>query len=93
MWVYNSIKLDLVDVHVVLQQPQPLALIKFIKCRLVVESRSDGTRDIDLVSKEILISDQRFCSEPVNKRPNIFNNILFPVAGDGTQTSQVGYYF
>ncbi|CAB3365707.1 Hypothetical predicted protein [Cloeon dipterum] len=79
VWVCTCLKLDLVDVHVVLQQPEPLALINFIKCRLVVESRSDGARDIDLVSKEILLSDKRFCTEPVNKRPNIFNNILLPV--------------
>ncbi|XP_059469653.1 intermembrane lipid transfer protein VPS13D isoform X2 [Neocloeon triangulifer] len=89
VWVSTSLKLDLRDVLVALQQPDgPLALINFVKCQLVVESRSDGARDIDLVSKEILITDQRFQSRPVNKRPNVFNNILLPVDAE-RRSSQV----
>ncbi|KAF4525446.1 hypothetical protein B566_EDAN016234 [Ephemera danica] len=81
VWVLNCLKLDLHNVAVDLKdaEKEPLACINFIKCRLVIESRSDGSRDIDLVSKEILISDTRFINQPVNKRTNVFTNILQPV--------------
>lgn len=57
-----SISLELVDVSVCLQ-PKPdltLACVNFVKSHLVVESFSDHTQDIDLVSQEILITDTRF---------------------------------
>ncbi|CAL4082249.1 unnamed protein product, partial [Meganyctiphanes norvegica] len=55
-----------------------LAAINYIKSRLVYESFSDSSKDVDLVSQEILISDTRFEGYPVNKRSNIFTNILQP---------------
>lgn len=64
VWLMNSIHLDLVNVVVHLKQTHgegiPLACINFIKSRLVVETFSDRSQDIDLVSAEILITDTRF---------------------------------
>ena len=37
-----------------------LARINFFKSRLVFEAFSDFTKDVDLVSQEILLSDMRF---------------------------------
>ncbi|XP_050720689.1 intermembrane lipid transfer protein VPS13D-like isoform X3 [Eriocheir sinensis] len=56
----------------------PLACVNFIRSRLTFESFSDESKDVDLVSQEILISDTRFEGFPVNKRSNIFTNILQP---------------
>ncbi|XP_034247458.1 vacuolar protein sorting-associated protein 13D isoform X2 [Thrips palmi] len=56
-----------------------LACINFIKSRLTVETYSDRSQDVDLVSQEILITDTRFQDEPVNKRSNVFTNILQPI--------------
>ncbi|KAG7167042.1 Vacuolar protein sorting-associated protein 13D-like 2, partial [Homarus americanus] len=56
----------------------PLACINFISSRLTYENFSDYSKDVDLVSQEILISDTRFEGFPVNKRSNIFTNILQP---------------
>lgn len=56
-----------------------LACINFIKSKLTVETYSDRSQDIDLVSQEILITDTRFQDEPVNKRSNVFTNILQPI--------------
>lgn len=65
----NSIHLDLVNVVVHLKQKHgegvSLACVNFIKSRLVVETFSDRSQDIDLVSAEILITDTRF--KGVNK--------------------------
>ena len=41
----------------------PLACINFIKSRLSFDSYSDKSRDVDLVSQEILIFDTRFESK------------------------------
>lgn len=56
-----------------------LACINFIKSRLTVEMYSDRSQDVDLVSQEILITDTRYQDEPVNKRSNVFTNILQPI--------------
>ncbi|XP_071526978.1 intermembrane lipid transfer protein VPS13D [Panulirus ornatus] len=56
----------------------PLACVNFISSRFTFESFSDDSKDVDLVSQEILISDTRFKGFPVNKRSNIFTNILQP---------------
>jgi vacuolar protein sorting-associated protein 13D len=64
-----SIRLDLVDVFLKLQLnhgitsnscESSLACINFIKSRLMVETYSNESRDIDLISQEILITDTRF---------------------------------
>ncbi|KAK7083456.1 hypothetical protein SK128_002186, partial [Halocaridina rubra] len=48
---------DKVDIR---KQCTPLACINFIKSRLTFESFSDESKDVDLVSQEILLSDTRF---------------------------------
>ncbi|XP_054285267.1 intermembrane lipid transfer protein VPS13D-like [Macrosteles quadrilineatus] len=86
-WLWNSIHLELVDVSVCLRRGhQTLACINFVKSHLNVDSYSDATQDVDLVSQEILITDTRFLDEPANKRSNIFTNILQPIV----MTSEVG---
>lgn len=57
----------------------PLACINFIKSRLTIESFSNLSQDIDLVSQEILITDTRFDDVPIDKRSNIFKNIIQPI--------------
>jgi vacuolar protein sorting-associated protein 13D len=82
--MYMDFELEDVTVDVVLQrhgQGHELALarINLFKSRLVYESFSDGTKDVDLVSQEILLSDLRFDDFPVNKRANVFTQILLPM--------------
>ncbi|GLH07616.1 Vacuolar protein sorting-associated protein 13D [Gryllus bimaculatus] len=87
VWPLTSIYLDLEDVTVKLQlchgnsetPESSLAGVNFIKSRLVIETFSDGSRDIDLESREILVTDTRFQAEPANKRSNVFTNILQPI--------------
>ena len=57
---------------------KPLACVNLIKSRLLYQSNSEGGKDVDLVSQEILMHDTRYQSCPVNKRPNVFTNILQP---------------
>jgi vacuolar protein sorting-associated protein 13D len=54
-----------------------LACINFIKSRLIIDSFSDGSQDIDLVSQEILILDSRTHDKP--EQANVFTNILKPI--------------
>ncbi|PNF41787.1 hypothetical protein B7P43_G02611, partial [Cryptotermes secundus] len=88
VWTLTSVHLDLVDVTLKLQLSHgvafdgcesSLACINFIKSRLMVETYSNQSRDIDLISQEILITDTRFQAEPVNRRSNVFTNILQPI--------------
>ncbi len=53
--------------------------INFLKSRLIFESFSDSSRDVDLVSREILLSDLRFDDFPANLRANVFTQILQPM--------------
>jgi hypothetical protein len=48
-----------------------LARINFIKSRLVYESFSDCSKDVDLVSQEILLLDTRFAHCPANKETQL----------------------
>jgi hypothetical protein len=48
-----------------------LARINFIKSRLVYESFSDLSKDVDLVSQEILLLDTRFAHCPANKETQL----------------------
>nr|MCU0548631.1 hypothetical protein [Leptolyngbya sp. Prado105] len=64
-----------------------LAEFDFQRTVLQFESQSDGTKDIDLVSHEIVISDTRFRAEPVNVRPNVFTDILKPSANHKDRTA------
>lgn len=54
-----TLELDHVGKHEA-QACSPLACINFIRSRLTFESFSDESKDVDLVSQEILISDTRF---------------------------------
>ncbi|XP_071050524.1 intermembrane lipid transfer protein Vps13D isoform X2 [Onthophagus taurus] len=78
-WKLSSIRLDLLNVNIRLINQGPLACINFIKSRLTIDSFSNMSQDIDLVSQEILIRDSRFEDAPVNKRSNVFTNILQPI--------------
>ena len=40
-----------------------LARFDLIRSRIIIESRSDGSRDVDLVSHEIKVHDTRFRGE------------------------------
>uniref|UniRef100_A0A336MDN8 CSON015545 protein n=1 Tax=Culicoides sonorensis TaxID=179676 RepID=A0A336MDN8_CULSO len=90
-----SITLELQDVSVRLKLPTsiainepphiqhafatPLACINFIKSTLIVDSFSDGSQDIDLVSKEILIMDSRDSYHSNDTNKNVFTTILQPI--------------
>lgn len=69
MYVGLSICLDLDGVEVELlishgndasELPVPLARFDFQRSQLKFESRSDGSKDTDLVSHEITLSDTRY---------------------------------
>ncbi|XP_012135558.1 vacuolar protein sorting 13D isoform X2 [Megachile rotundata] len=82
IWKKSCITLELVNVTVKLHPNHniaALACVNFIKSRLTLDSLSDGSQDIDLVSQEILITDMRFQDEPVNKQSNVFTSILQPL--------------
>lgn len=81
-WTRSCITLELVNVTVKLHPSHDisaLACINFIKSRLTLESLSDGSQDIDLVSQEILITDTRFQNEPADRQCNVFTRILQPL--------------
>jgi len=77
----QNVTVDLVDHHC--NPPElreaGLARINFIKSRLVYESFCDFSKDVDLVSQEILLLDTRFSDMPANKRANVFTRILQPM--------------
>lgn len=87
-WNNLSITLDLQNVSVSLKQkPEsgPLACVNFIKSTLKVDSKSDGSQDIDLISQEILITDTRIwgIANEINPIVNVFTNILKPMNDHG----------
>lgn len=80
-WNTMSINLRLENVSVSLVEQQsydneikPLACINFIKSFLQIDSFSDGSQDIDLVSSEVLVLDSR----PEHISKNVFRHILKP---------------
>ncbi|KAL1513260.1 hypothetical protein ABEB36_002689 [Hypothenemus hampei] len=79
-WVLSSIKLDLQNVTLRLVKTHsnhsPLTCINFIKSHLTMETFSNLSQDIDLVSQEILVIDTRVHGSPMN---NVFANILQPI--------------
>ena len=77
----QNVTVDLVNHHELppQQQQSGLARINFIKSRLVYESFSDFSKDVDLVSQEILLTDTRFTGLPANQRANVFSCILQPM--------------
>lgn len=68
VWRTNCLRLDLVNVSVTLLSSDAalsddsLACVNFIKSHLSVESFSNKSQDVDLVSQEIVITDTRFRS-------------------------------
>ncbi|XP_066594830.1 intermembrane lipid transfer protein Vps13D isoform X2 [Prorops nasuta] len=92
VWTRSCIHLELVNVTVKLHPNHSiaaLACINFIKSRLTLDSLSDGSQDIDLVSQEILITDTRFQDEPVNRRSNVFTSILQPLRNLSSEEDRV----
>ncbi|KAI9588448.1 hypothetical protein GQX74_004293 [Glossina fuscipes] len=97
IWNTMSISFLLENVIIFLAEPTdtnnrngnaPLACIKFIKSTLYIDSFSDSSQDIDLISSEILITDVRDCATNTSK--NVFKNILTPsVEGAMKDTVQV----
>lgn len=88
-WNNLSIVLDLQDVSVSLKQTsesRSLACINFIKSTLKVDSKSDGSQDIDLISQEILIKDTRtwLNENQENLSVNVFTDILKPMQDSGS---------
>lgn len=86
VWTKSCISLELVNVTVALHPNHglaALACVNFIKSRLTLDSLSDGSQDIDLVSQEVLVTDTRFQDEPVNHRSNVFTSILQPLRNSG----------
>ncbi|XP_046414322.1 vacuolar protein sorting-associated protein 13D isoform X1 [Neodiprion fabricii] len=92
VWTKSCISLELVNVTVALHPNHglaALACVNFIKSRLTLDSLSDGSQDIDLVSQEILVTDTRFQDEPVNHRSNVFTSILQPLRNSGSIENHV----
>ena len=76
------------------QRERALARINFFKSRLIYESFSDASRDVDLVSQEILLSDLRFVDCAANKRSNVFTQILQPMeVGERNNPLQAEVHF
>lgn len=70
------IRLELQNVTVRLEDSgAPVGSVHFISSRLTLESFSDGSQDIDLLSQEILLVDTR------EGGPNLFVDILTPGGG------------
>ncbi|XP_053983789.1 intermembrane lipid transfer protein Vps13D isoform X2 [Hylaeus volcanicus] len=88
IWKKSCITLELVNVTVKLHPNHniaALACINFIKSRLTLDSLSDGSQDIDLVSQEILITDMRFQDEPASSQSNVFTSILQPLRNSNNE--------
>ncbi|VVC98574.1 unnamed protein product [Leptidea sinapis] len=81
VWRTFSLHLHLQDVRVELRRTDApaLACVHFIKSRLILDSYSDTSQDIDLVSQEILVCDCRYTSQPANRRGNVFSRIVQPL--------------
>lgn len=87
-WTTMAIHMDLVNVTLellrndgIVNKPGECSLAKFdfIRSRLCFESFSDCSKDIDLVSNMVQVSDIRYKDAPVNNRPNVFTKVLQPI--------------
>lgn len=75
-----SVRLEIADPIKSLSGTTSLACINFIKSTLIVDSFSDGSQDIDLVSQEISVIDTRTVNEfSTSGTTNVFSNILQPI--------------
>jgi len=82
-----AIELDLlnVTVEVVKEDGSKLSRIDFVKSKFTFQNYSDGTRDVDLASQEILICDVRFTprgGQDSDSAKNVFTNILQQSSGN-----------
>lgn len=75
-----SVRLEIADPTKNISETTSLACINFIKSTLIVDSFSDGSQDIDLVSQEISVIDTRTANEfSTSATTNVFSNILQPI--------------
>lgn len=102
IWTCMSFHVDLVNVTLELlvshrpssnNQDQSLAQIDLCQSKLTFKRFSDQSREVDLVSQEILVSDTRFKDAPANQRPNVFFHILQPMANSqqGLLQAEINY--
>ncbi|WAR08719.1 VP13D-like protein [Mya arenaria] len=66
-----------------------LAKLDFIHSRLSYESFSDQSKETDLTSTEILISDTRFRDVATNQRTSVFEKILQPMKSESGRRLQL----
>ncbi|XP_036356919.1 vacuolar protein sorting-associated protein 13D isoform X3 [Octopus sinensis] len=84
VWTNMLMEIDLRNITVELlfdwqnTSQDSLARFDFIHSNLLVKTRSNGTKDVDLVSHEIRAVDTRYKDLPPGKAPNVFSNILQP---------------
>jgi vacuolar protein sorting-associated protein 13D len=101
MWTKLKLQIDLVNVILEVKDSRtgPFSTIKFIDSRLVYESNSDGSKDVDLVSQQVVVRDTRYDSasansrQPITKR-NVFTQSLEPMTKarrEGSLQAEVHY--
>lgn len=86
IWTSMALHLDLKDVSLEvidissnnMLRDKVLSRIDFLSSRLSIESFTDSSKDVDLVSQEIRIMDARYQNHPTSGRPNVFPDILKP---------------
>lgn len=100
VWATLKLHIDLVNVVLKVRDARVghFSTIKFIDSRLVYESNSDGSKDVDLVSQQVMVRDTRYEStapEPSqSKTTNVFTHILEPVTKarqEGSLQAEVHY--
>ena len=72
---------------------EALARVSLVRSALTYESFSDGSRDVDLVSQDILLHDLRYSHLPMNKRPSVFPQILRPLEKESEGLLQAEVHF
>ena len=78
----HNVTVELLTSHATPKQSQQsLARLDFIRSRLSFESYSDQSKDIDLVSHEIVVSDTRFTGEYLDMLCPLPNISVFFVVG------------
>lgn len=100
IWPKIKLRIDLVNVILEVKDSRigPFSTIKFIDSRLVYESNSDGSKDIDLVSQQVVVRDTRYDGKsstcPSTMKRNVFTQILEPVTKacrEGSLQAEVHY--
>ena len=99
MWAKLKLRIDLVNVILEVKDSRigPFSTIKFIDSRLVYESNSDGSKDVDLVSQQVVVRDTRYDATSAiqpNMKRNVFTQILEPVTKarrEGSLQAEVHY--